>query len=366
MQKMLNSCPYCISGRTLVRRIISAVIQVSVLIDGYAASLGHVLQVLNDRSTLLQHLQWVAGRLKDKEGNSLPSMPIEECAWVSKHSPDALKNYVDYIRGLCSGLADMIEQGSKTFESFITGAQEALTPYNVTCLAHYKTQRSTFRFGELKDGKKPTTVFIMLDANKARAQAPVMGLIQWAMLYELKKHPNKHVPVYLIADEATNIPWSGLGSLMTWARGYGLRLHFIFQTFHAFREAHGENTLQILLSECEIVQVLAGQRNPETLKMLETMLAEESLVTLSHTNNIHQGLGINSANTSEVGRALMTADEIRRTDKTILFIRNNKPLLVDLPSIAAIAPWRTEIGINPFHGKPYLKPVKLNLGRRKG
>ena len=185
------------------------------------------------------------------------------------------------------------------------------------------------------------------------------------MLYEIKKHANKHRPVYLIADEATNIPWSGLGSLMTWARAYGLRLHFIFQTLHAFKEAHGEQALEILMSESEIQQYLPGQRNPETLKMLETKLAEQSLMSTRHGNNKDQGFGLNSTNSSEVGRLLMTADEIRRTDKTILFVRNNKPMLVDLPSIAEINPWRKMVSGNPYHdNKPYLKPVKLRLKSR--
>lgn len=348
------------------RRIINAVIQICVLIDGHEATLGDVLQLLNNRPQLLRHLQWVCGRLRDENGAPVPPMPIEDCPWASRHSPESLRNYIQYVRCLCAGLADMMESAeSKTFDSLITGAQEAVSAFNITSLAHLKTRRSTFRFSELKEGNRPTTVFLMLDPNKANAQAPVLGLILWAMLYEIKQHPAKHRPVYLIADEATNIPWSGLGSLMTWARGYGLRLHFIFQNLDAFREAHGENTLQTLLSESEIIQVLPGQRNPNTLKLLESMLAERSLITASHGDNSEQGIGINSANLSEVGRPLMTADEIRRTHKTLLFIRNHSPVLVDLPSIAAIAPWRKQIGINPFHGRPYLKPVQLRLGSRK-
>jgi hypothetical protein len=61
----------------------------------------------------------------------------------------------------------------------------------------------------------------------------------------------------------------------------------------------------------------------------------------------------------------MTADEIRRTDKAILFIRGNRPVLTDLPPIAAIHPWRKQIGNNPFYGKPFLLPIKLRIGSRK-
>jgi len=76
--------------------------------------------------------------------------------------------------------------------------------------------------------------------------------------------------------------------------------------------------------------------------------------------------GVNGFNFQEEGKPLMSADEIRRTDKTILFIRGNKPVLTTLPSIAEIAPWRKQIGINPFYGKRYLLPVRLRIGARKG
>ncbi|MEM0951788.1 MAG: type IV secretory system conjugative DNA transfer family protein [Cyanobacteria bacterium P01_H01_bin.74] len=349
------------------RRIIAAVVQICVLIEGYNATLGAFLQMLNDRQNLQKHLQWVTGRLIDESDKPIPPMPLENSPWASQHSPEDLANYSKYLQGLCAGIADMMEgTDNKTFESFITGSQEALSSFNITSLAYQKTKRSSFRFSQQKEGKKPIKVFIMLDPNKAKAQAPVLGIIQWAMLYEIKQHPNKHRPVFLIADEATNIPWSGLGSLITWARSYGLRLFFCFQTLHAWKELFGENALQVLLSEFEIIQVLAGQRNPETLKMVETKLAEQAIITENFTNNKEHGAGINSTGLSESSRPLMTADEIRRTDKTILFIRKNKPLLVDLPSISSIHPWRKQIGINPFHGKPYLQKVKLRLGSRKG
>ena len=62
----------------------------------------------------------------------------------------------------------------------------------------------------------------------------------------------------------------------------------------------------------------------------------------------------------------MSRDEIRRTDKTLTFIRDNKPLAHELPSIAAIAPWRNKIGINPMYRKPYLLPVELLIRGRDG
>lgn len=346
------------------RRLMAFVIMVVVLIKGYDATLGDVLQMLNDREALLRHALWAAGRL-EQEGGEPAEMPIADSPWVEKQDPQDVENFIQYFRAVASGVADMFgSEGSKTAESFIEGAREALQPFNITSRAYKQTTTSTFRFSELKESKRPTKVFIMLDPNKVKSQAPVLGLLQWAMLYELKQHPNKRRKVYLLADEATNIPWSGLGSLLTWARDYGIRIMLVFQTFPAFIEAHGRHTLEIALSECDVKQFLPGQRNPQTLNMLEKMLAHQSIMAANHNSNHKEGGGIASQGFSETGRPLMTADEIRRTDGTITFIRNNKPLLHDSPSIAEIAPWRKMTGINPFYGTRYLLPIKLRLKRR--
>jgi len=206
----------------------------------------------------------------------------------------------------------------------------------------------------------------MLDPNKIGAQAPVLDLIQWCMGIEIRQHPNKHRPVYLLADEASNLPWSGLGSLLTWCRSYSLRLLLVFQNFPAFAEVHGESTLEILQSECEIKLFLAGQRNQKTLKAIEEILSQQSIIAKNHSGKHDSGFGVDGFNYQEEARPVMTADEIRRSKKAILIIRDNKPMQVDLPSIAAIAPWRTQIDINPFYGKPFLKRIKLRLRNRDG
>ncbi len=295
-------------------------------------------------------------------------MPIHESPWVDNHEPEDVSNYATYFSGVAAGVADLLDASdSRTVDSFLTGAQQAVARFNITTRAHKKTRRSTFRFREMKESKRPTSVIVMLDPNKVNAQAPVLGLMQWCMLHELKRHPNKHRAVYLLADEITNIPWNDLGGLLTWARAYSLRMIFYFQNFPAFREAHGEAALQTLQSECEIRLFLPGQRNPETLTMIEKMLAERSVIVQGNRGSKSSGpLGLDGYDFKEEGRPLLTADEIRRMTKSILFIRGNKPMLVDNPSIAAIAPWRKQVGISPFFGKRYLLPVQLHIKGRDG
>lgn len=292
-------------------------------------------------------------------------MPLEDSPWIDRHDLEDVENYITYCRGLGAKAADLLgQEDSRAAESFLIGAQQALVRYNITTRAHKKTKRSSFRFADLKEGDAPTTVILIADASRSEAQKPLLGLLQWCMLQELKRHDNKHRPVYVIANEATNFYIQGLASLLTWGREYGIRLHIIIQSLSAFRRVYGQDTLNTLISETEIKQFLPGQRETETLDLIEKLLANQSVIARGRRAGNHETSGrIEGEDLREDARPLMTADEIRRTDKTILILRRNKPLLLDLPPIAAIAPFRKMIGINPFHGKPFLRPVKLRINR---
>ena len=176
----------------------------------------------------------------------------------------------------------------------------------------------------------------------------------------MKRHPAKDRPVYFILDEATNYKINGLESLLTWGRSYGIRLHLIFQDFAAFERTYGKTALDTLLSETEIKQFLPGQRSPKTLELIsKQMLGEQSVIAMGANRSIEH-LGLNET-ISEVGRPLATPDEIRRMKEGILFVRQYRPILFEPVSYAEIEPWRSQVGINPFHGKPFLKKVKLRL-----
>lgn len=340
-------------------------LQTSILINGMHANPADVMLLLG-RSELLRHAQWAAGRLKFDDG-STAEMPLRDQPWAQNHDPEDVENYIAYYKAMAAEVADLLEtEDSRSAEAFLKGAQEALRPFNPTTRAHKKINRSTFSFSDQKEGDAPTTVFLVVDASKINAQMPVLSLLLWCMCQEIKRHQNKKRPVYLIADEATNYKIDDLGTLVTWGRGYGLRIHLIFQSFSAFTRQYGKDVLSTVLSECEIQQFLAGQREPETLEMIEKLLAEQSVIARNHRGSLGREaeFGVDGFDYREEGRVLMTRDEIRRTGKTILIIRRNKPILTDLLPIAAIEPFRSQIDINPFHGKPFLWPVRLRLNRR--
>jgi len=137
-------------------------------------------------------------------------------------------------------------------------------------------------------------------------------------------------------------------------------LHLIFQDLAAFERTYGKTALDTLLSETEIKQFLPGQRSPKTLELIsKQMLGDQSMMAIG-TSRSNEQPGL-SENLSEAGRPLATPDEIRRLKAGILFVRQHRPILFEPVSYAEIEPWRSQVGINPFHGKPFKKKVKIRL-----
>ncbi|MEM9128184.1 MAG: type IV secretory system conjugative DNA transfer family protein [Pseudomonadota bacterium] len=348
------------------RDMLAFAIQFCIITFEDEVSLGDVELFLSDRSEILLNAQWVAGKLprKDPPG-SFSKLSLDQEEWVGLHDPHDAADYIDYFRGLAAKVAGLLENNeSKSADAFLTGAQQALARFNRATRAHRKTSRSTFHPDQLKEGDNATTLFLIIDASRIEAQAPVASLIQWGLFTSLKRHPNKDRAVHVLADEATNFKIHGLVSLLTWGRGYGIRLYLLFQALSAFTEQYGEAALAILLSETEIKLFLPGQRDPKTIKLIKELLFQRAVVTRSRRGNREKGwFDAAGIDYREDEIPLMNEDEIRRTDKAIFFLKRNKPMLLEPIKIAEIDPFRDMVDINPFHGKPFLLPVKLKLNR---
>lgn len=339
------------------RRAIADAILLETMVEQYDATLSSVALLIEDRDAFERNLRWMVG--VDLEGDPLPEgpMPIEQTEWASLHDPEDLAEFVKLVRSRARNLlALMTGVDSRTFDSFISGSQQALAPFAFGRLAP-AMRRSTFSMSDLKEGDKPTNLFIVADASRMEGYKAYIGLIQWCAMTAIKRHPDKARPVYFIMDEATNYKIHALESLLTWGRSNGLRLHLIFQDLSAFVRVYGKQVLETLLSETEIKQFLPGQRSPKTLELIEKLLGEQSVMAASLSSK-SEGM---SEQTSESGRALMTADEIRRSPYGLLLVRRQPPIKIEPISYAEVEPWRKQADINPFHGKPFLKKVRLKL-----
>jgi hypothetical protein len=146
---------------------------------------------------------------------------------------------------------------------------------------------------------------------------------------------------------------------VSYSRGYGVRNVFVLQNDTAFEKAYGKGSFETLWNNCEIVLALPGQRGASILSLLEKFLGRTSYVAENKSGDTtFVEDGFSRVSFAEDGKPVFDTDEMRRTKKGLLFLRNNHPLQVDVPAYAAIDPIRDVAGINPFHGEQFLQPVQ--------
>lgn len=345
------------------RSKIRLAICVVILIMGYDATLGDALGLLQDREALLWHALWIAGRLEDDNGNPLV-FPMHESPWVDQQDSADIDRFATYLRGLAASIADLLNaDDSRTADSFLQGSLLAMEPHNATTRAHKIVQSSTFRFADMKEPGRTVTVFMVADDTRLEANRPIIELIQHCAITEWKRAPHKSVPVYFLANEAANFVIRNLREILTFARAYGVRVALYLQGLSAFRASYSKETLDTVFSEQDALLVLPGQSEPDTLKLLETYLSQESYVEREYGGDNRGPFGLKGFGIKQTGRAVMSAESIRRSKHAILWLKKNRPAKVELPSIAGIVPFRTQQAINPFFGKPYRLPVRLRLWR---
>jgi len=103
-----------------------------------------------------------------------------------------------------------------------------------------------------------------------------------------------------------------------------------------------------------------GVRSHKTCQLVSDMLGEETIKSLNY--NLGETF-FDPLNRSiqESPRRLLTPDEVRRTEKILLFVRHAKPIMLDKIGYHEIKPWSRQVCINPLLGKKFKGKTKLRL-----
>lgn len=353
------------------RKIIVFSMIILVIIEGEDATLGGVLALISDRDLLLKYTRWASGRLIREDGG-LARFPIFEAGFArsGQHDPQDLQNFADYLSGLGGSIADLMEsKDSRTFDSFLEGAIVEMVDFNITTRAAKRTKTSTFDLNELLKADNPFTIFIGGDSSRTQAYRKIIEITVSNIIKRLLRARDNRRPTYIFANEVTSFRIRNLSQYLVYLRASRIRFFLYVQSLASYREAYGKDALQTLLSETEVKYILPGQRDPETLKMLEELLGKKKVVKRSNSGNRRDGSdglsGLDGYSYSEESVPLLTADQIRRLNKGILLLGKNKPALIDTPSIASIWPFRRKEfqAISPFYDKVYRERVRLILWR---
>lgn len=345
--------PYWRNG---TRKILTLLALSICIMKGYDATLADIALLLDDPFALEEHLCSILGLQADGSPNLDDAFLFGQGEWTVHHSASDLSKFLARFKAKIRGLLKQMRETEKTFASLLEGAQQAIEPYGFGALSS-TMGKTNFNIDAIKDSKAIINIFIVGDASRPKATEKIFGIMQWFIQLKIKRHPNKKVPVYFINDEASNWTAYGLVSLMTWGRGFGIRLLQIFQNFPAYEAKHGKQAVDVLNSESEIKLFLPGQRCDATVKRVVNMTGEQSVMVSSMSSGkdgIHES-------TSESGRPLITEDEFRRSKYGLLFVREKRVRLQIPASYSETDPLKALASVNPHHGKPFLKKTKLKL-----
>lgn len=344
------------------RRIVGWAIQYLIMLHGPDATLGDVLQLINDKEELKTAALYAAHQLEQEDG-TLAGLPIDQGYWADEHDAADLQAYMEYFKNLSAGIADeLMANDTRTTDNFVTGARQALGAFNITTRSHKVTKTTSFRFADQKKKGSNLTVILTMDSSRLQAQKPIMELIQYCMLTEWKRAPNKSKHVYFQANECTNIEIFDLQSLLTWGRAYNIKLILYVQSLAAFRKMYGKDAVSTLLSECDAKLFLPGIREQESVTLVSKLCGMTSRIVRSHSGRSDDPYGVDGVSFKEEKKPLMSEEKVKHMKHAVLIIGDHV-VRVWLTSISRIVRFRTMMGVSPYFNKPYLEFPTLILWR---
>lgn len=186
---------------------------------------------------------------------------------------------------------------------------------------------SSVDFSTLKTngGQRPTTVYLVLPADKLNTHGAWLRLMLTAILRQISDARASQYPVLLLVDECATL---GRLELLETAvglmRGYGLKLWLIFQDLPQLKTLYGPRA-NSFISNSGIKQFFSVN-DLETAEFVSKNLGPETRMVQSES--INAGQQQPGSNLSATGRALLLPDEVMRlpAHEQILLYERQSPV----------------------------------------
>jgi len=202
-----------------------------------------------------------------------------------------------------------VAYGDKTLSSILATVKASLTLFSddvVACI----TSMDTVEFPEFR--KKKIALFINNSVPDMHYYGTLTSLFFQQFLNDLlTRVPDKgENHIFFLLDEASSMFLPGLSTTISNIRKYNSGILLIYQDYHQLEHIYGAYEAKNISANCFAKVYLPGQPIG-TCKELETILGKFDYKDEKDARHTRQ---------------LMTADEIRMTDKAIILIGNKPPI----------------------------------------
>lgn len=178
------------------------------------------------------------------------------------------------------------------------------------------TSACDFRIRDLMEGKRPTSLYIVIPPSDIQRLRPLIRILMNQFLSRLTAEiprsgfasPRRH-RLLLMLDEFTAIGKLEIfEKALAFMAGYGLKAFIVVQDLTQLQKEYGRE--ESVTSNCQVRIAFAPNRI-ETAKLLSEMTGKTTLVQRKRSRSRAAGIGAGNLNDSiaEIGRALMTPDE---------------------------------------------------------
>lgn len=227
---------------------------------------------------------------------------------------------------------------SKTAGSFYTSALTTLRLF-IADEIYGMTYKSDLELADI--GKQKSALFFILPDQKT-TYYPVVTLVVsqiYNELVEYAKTVGNTLPlrVNFMLDEFGNFAKiQDFQTLMTVARGYGMRLFLFLQDFNQLTDKYGREISGTIRGNCK-TWVWLSSSEQDTRELFSKRLGQYTTSGSSYgSSSQRRSDASKSVNTSLIGRDLLTASEIGMIDKPYLLVSTSQeiPAILTLPDLS--------------------------------
>ena len=222
--------------------------------------------------------------------------------------------------------ARAVQNPDKTFEGIIESLRTSLLIFELPMIKK-NTSSSDFRLWDLMNLDKPVTLYLRVDMGDISMLEPLIRIIVSQTIKVLtprmtNKKVHKHKMLYLLDEFSQLGNMQEIENSISYVSGYGIKYLLIFQGLdQMYKNYTKENAL---ISNCQIQLYFTPTENT-TAKYISEALGKK---TIKNTNVNSNNLLNRSVNNTDIGRELLTIDEVLQypVDQGLLKI-TGKPVI---------------------------------------
>ena len=294
------------------------------------AGLGDVVDFITDTSaTLSERMEKIKnGRMFDKN-NPNDKKIMEKLEIIYSDEKDVVQKGRHPFIARC--MADTLSKGEKTMASIVATAKAKLSVFQMPTVKA-NTSSSDFHIIDLMAGKKPKSLYIVIEPGDLQSLAPLLRIlvIQCVTLltpemdYTGKGGGVKfNHRLLMLLDEFPAIgKMEILEKAIGYVAGYGMKMMIVVQSLDQLNKIYTKDNM--FLSNCQC-QVFYTANENATAEYVSKTIGTKTI----KTHSVSGGLLNRNVSVSEQARDLIKPEEVRRfpLDKILLLVGGKPPII---------------------------------------